>query len=94
MKSIMRIAVIPLLVVATPTASSHEACAKTECATSQSEIRTIEAKMRSGYSHADKRYERRLRELRDKRYQCAAESLNTLVNSALGFDHVEQRFAA
>ena len=70
MKTIMWIAVLPLLVVATPAASPHERCAKTECAAVKARIRTIEAKMRSGYSQAQgERYERRLRELRDKRYR-------------------------
>lgn len=70
MKLITWIAVVPLLAVVTPTASSHEQCAKAECAAVKAKIRTIEAKMRSGYSHAQgERYERRLRELRDKRYR-------------------------
>ena len=70
MKLITWIAVIPLLVVVMPTASAHEQCAKAECATVKARIRTIEAKMRSGYSRAQgERYERRLRELRAKRYR-------------------------
>ena len=70
MKLITWVAVIPLLVAVTPTASPHERCTKAECAEVKAQIRTIEAKMRSGYSHAQgQRYERRLRELRNKRYR-------------------------
>ena len=61
--------ILSLLISAAPS-FGHDPCDKTDCAAVKAKIRTIEAKMRSGYSHAQgERYERQLRELRDKRYR-------------------------
>jgi hypothetical protein len=62
---------LTLLVLATqPTADAHDKCGKAECAEIKQKIRTIEAKMRSGYTRAQgERYESRLRELRAKRHK-------------------------
>ncbi len=47
--------------------SKHD---KAECAEVKEKIRTIESRMRSGYTRAQgERYEERLRELRAKRYK-------------------------
>jgi hypothetical protein len=68
----MRRAVMTFLaaVLLATTASAHEKCTKAECAEVKAKIRTIEARMRSGYTHAQgRRYEERLRELKEKRYK-------------------------
>ena len=50
--------------------SAHEKCSKAECAEVKAQIRTIESKMRSGYSRAQgQKYEDKLRELKAKRYK-------------------------
>ncbi len=70
MKLLTRITILALLVVATSTASPHERCGKSECAAVKAKIRSIEAKMRAGYTGAQgARYERQLRRLRDRRYR-------------------------
>ncbi|MDH3612296.1 MAG: hypothetical protein OEU90_01255 [Gammaproteobacteria bacterium] len=59
-----------LLLAAQPPASAHNKCDKAECAVVKEKIRTIESKMRSGYTRAQgERYESQLRELRAKRYK-------------------------
>jgi len=50
--------------------SAHEKCSKAECAEVKAQIRTIESKMRSGYSRAQgQKYEDKLRELKARRYK-------------------------
>ena len=62
-------ALLPLLLLTTqPPVHAHDRCGKAECTEIKQKIRTIEAKMRSGYTRAQgERYESRLRELRAKR---------------------------
>ena len=70
MKKIAPKVMLALLLAAAAPAISHDRCDRTECAAIKAKIRTIEAKMRSGYSRAQgERYERRLRELRQKRFE-------------------------
>lgn len=71
MKRLLWMMLLPLLVLATqPTVYAHDTCGKAECAEIKQKIRTIEAKMRSGYTRAQgERYESRLRELRAKRHK-------------------------
>ena len=66
-----RLASLSLLVVfALPPAAAHDKCAKAECAAVKEKIRTIESKMRSGYTRAQgERFEAKLRELRARRYR-------------------------
>jgi len=59
-----------LLLVAQSPVYAHDKCGKSECAETKQKIRTIQAKMRSGYTRAQgERYESRLRELRVKRHK-------------------------
>ncbi|MDH3336949.1 MAG: hypothetical protein OER22_01535 [Gammaproteobacteria bacterium] len=59
-----------LLLAALSPAIGHNKCDKAECAALKEKIRTIESKMRSGYTRAQgERFETRLRELRAKRYK-------------------------
>jgi hypothetical protein len=59
---------ISLLVLALSPVNAHDYCGKAECACVKEKIRTIESKMRSGYTRAQgERYEAQLRELRAKR---------------------------
>ena len=69
MKRLAWMPLLPLLLLATqPPVHAHDRCGKAECAEIKQKIRTIEAKMRSGYTRAQgERYESRLRELREKR---------------------------
>ena len=62
---------LSLLVLVTQSpAVAHDKCNKAECAALNEKIRTIESKMRSGYTRAQgERFESRLRELRAKRYR-------------------------
>ena len=58
-----------LILVHTP-AEAHNKCDKAMCAEVKEKIRTIESKLRSGYSRAQgERYEAKLRELKAKRYK-------------------------
>jgi hypothetical protein len=58
-----------LLLIQLP-ASAHNKADKAECAVVKEKIRTIESKMRSGYTRAQgERYEAQLRELRAKRHK-------------------------
>lgn len=58
-----------LLLIQFP-AEAHNKRDKAACAEVKQKIRTIESKMRSGYTRAQgERYEARLRELRAKRYE-------------------------
>ena len=67
MRVVMTFLAALLLVTAAP---AHEKCTKAECAEIKAKIRTIESRMRSGYTHAQgRRYEDRLRELKEKRYK-------------------------
>ena len=51
-------------------AEAHNKCDKAMCAEVKEKIRTIESKMRSGYTRAQgERYESKLRELKTKRYK-------------------------
>jgi len=57
-----------LLLLTQAPASAHNSCAKAECASVKEKIRTIESRMRSGYSRAQgEKYEEQLRGLRAKR---------------------------
>jgi len=68
MKYITRMLLV-LLMFHVP-ASAHEKSSKAECAEVKAQIRTIESKMRSGYSRAQgQKYEDKLRELKAKRYK-------------------------
>lgn len=59
-----------LLFLAQSPVSAHNKCDKAQCAAVKEKIRTIESKMRSGYTRAQgERYEAKLRELRAKRYE-------------------------
>jgi hypothetical protein len=50
-------------------AAAHSSC-KAECAKVKEQIRTIEAKMRGGYTRAQgERFEARLRELKARRHK-------------------------
>jgi len=62
---------LPLLLLATQSpVLAHDKCGEAECAEVKQKIRTIEAKMRSGYTRAQgERYESRLRELRARRHK-------------------------
>lgn len=68
MKSSAWMLLLLLFCVSTATAGSkHD---KAECAEVKEKIRTIESRMRSGYTRAQgERYEDRLRELRAKRHK-------------------------
>ena len=58
-----------LLLIQSPV-TAHNNCDKEACETVKEKIRTIESRMRSGYSRAQgERYEEKLRELRSKRYK-------------------------
>lgn len=47
---------------------AHDHCSKAECAAVKEKIRTVESKMRAGYTRAQgERYAARLRELRSRR---------------------------
>ncbi|MEM7504327.1 MAG: hypothetical protein AAF417_19970 [Pseudomonadota bacterium] len=51
-----------------PAASGHNACGKDDCAKVKRQIRTLESKMRSGYSaRQGERWAAKLRELKRKR---------------------------
>lgn len=51
-------------------AEAHNSCAKAQCAEVKEKIRTIESKMRAGYTYAQgRKYEDKLRELKAKRYK-------------------------
>ncbi len=70
MKLFAWIVLLTTLITAVSPASAHDRCDKADCAAVKAKIRTIEAKMRSGYSRAQgERYERQLRELRARRYR-------------------------
>lgn len=57
-----------LLLVALTPVGAHNRCDKAACAITKEKIRTIQSKMRSGYTRAQgERYEAQLRELRVKR---------------------------
>lgn len=59
-----------LLLLALTPVGAHKRCDEAECEAVKAKIRTIESKMRSGYTRAQgERYETRLRELRAKRYK-------------------------
>ena len=58
-----------LLLIQSPSVA-HNKDDKAECAIVKEKIRTIESKMRAGYTRAQgERYEAQLRELRAKRYK-------------------------
>jgi hypothetical protein len=60
---------LAVLMLHTPV-GAHENCSKAECAKVKEQIRTIESKMRSGYSRAQgQKYADRIRELKAKRYK-------------------------
>ncbi len=60
-----------LIAVATPFAAEAKSeCEKIACASVKEKIRTIEARMRSGYTRAQgERFDAKLRELKEKRYR-------------------------
>lgn len=59
-----------LIVLLQSSAGAHNSSKKAECAEVKAKIRTIESKMRAGYSRAQGQiYEDRLRELKAKRYK-------------------------
>lgn len=59
-----------LLMAILTSAQAHKKSDKAECDTVKEKIRTIESRMRSGYTRAQgERYEEQLRELRSKRYK-------------------------
>lgn len=59
---------LALLLMADSPVDAHNHCSEAECASVKEKIRTIESRMRSGYTRAQgERYAARLRELRAKR---------------------------
>lgn len=59
---------LAMLVLAQSNAGAHNSCDKAACAEVKQKIRTIESRMRAGYTRAQgERYRQRLRELREKR---------------------------
>ena len=59
---------LALLLIAGSPADAHRFCSEAECASVKEKIRTVESRMRSGYTRAQgERYEAQLRELRAKR---------------------------
>ena len=68
MKSLAWMLLLISLCVASAEAGSKQD--KADCAEVKEKIRTIQSKMRSGYTRAQgEKYEQRLRELRAKRYK-------------------------
>jgi hypothetical protein len=62
--------VLLLLLVAHSPATAHNSRSKSECTVVKEKIRTIQSKMRSGYTRAQgERYEEQLRQLRAKRFK-------------------------
>ena len=60
---------LSVLLTAPSPGVAHNKCDKAECEAVKVKIRTIESKMRAGYTRAQgERYESQLRELRAKRY--------------------------
>ena len=66
-----KLAVLLCLAMFLPTTThAGSECEKLACAAVKEKIRTIEAKMRAGYTRAQgQKYEARLRELRTKRHR-------------------------
>ncbi len=59
-----------LVLLSLPAAEAGSKRDKAECAVVKEKIRTIESRMRAGYTRVQgERYEERLRELRAKRYK-------------------------
>ena len=66
-----QLAILLCLVALVPTTSqAGSECEKLACAAVKEKIRTIESKMRAGYTRAQgEKYEARLRELKAKRFR-------------------------
>ena len=66
-----QLAILLCLVALLPTVSqARNECEKLACAAVKEKIRTIESKMRAGYTRAQgEKYEARLRELKTKRHR-------------------------
>ncbi len=63
------LAMLTAVLVSMP-AAAHDYCPKAECEKVKQQIRTVEARMRQGYTRAQgERLSRRLRELRAQRSQ-------------------------
>ena len=59
-----------IVLLAAPVGAAPSKAEKAACAEVKEKIRTIESRMRSGYTRAQgERYEERLRELKAKRYE-------------------------